>query len=49
MTISVVDRDEQEDDVIKYANGGLRDRDVAQERETSVFTVRLTRVNAGLN
>ena len=42
VTVGVVDRDEEQHDVVQYSRGGLRDRDVAQQREAGVFTVRFT-------
>ena len=49
VTVGVVDRNKKQDDVVQYAGGSLRDRDIAQERETGVFAIRLARVNAGLD
>jgi hypothetical protein len=49
VTVSVVDRDEEQDDVVQYSGDGLRDGDVAKERKSCVFAVGFTGVNAGLN
>src|SRR6185369_399398 len=49
VTVGVVNRDEEQHDVRQYACDAFRDRDVAQQSESGVFTVRFTGVNAGLN
>ena len=49
VTVSVVDRNEEQYDIVQYPGGGFCNRDIAQECETCVFAIRLTGVNAGLN
>ena len=49
MTVSVVNRYEEQHGVRQYSLDAFRDRDVAKQGEAGVFAVGLTGVNAGLN
>ena len=49
MTVRVVDRHEKQDHIVQNPGGCFRDRDVAQQGETGIFSVWFTRVDACLD